>query len=89
MVRTLAAVSFLALAGCLPSDGLRRLEAFDRAAEGESDQVLAAIIKHWCSAPADMIARQAATSPYIAQGMYLMCPPVRSLVDSVNLAIGR
>jgi len=88
MTRALLAIALL-LGACLPSDAVRRVEALDRIAEGESDAVLAAVVKHMCSLPTDMIARQAASSPYMARGMYLICPPVRSLVDSVNLAIGR
>ena len=88
-IRMAAICLLVLLSACLPSDAVRRVEALDRIAEGESDAVLAAVVKHMCSLPTDMIARQAASSPYIAQGMYLICPPVRSLVDSVNLAIGR
>lgn len=87
--RTLCALALLALTGCLPSTTLDRVEALDRVAEGEVDRLVEFNVRRLCSAPTDVLARQAAKSRDIAAGMYLICGPVRSLVDSVNLAIGR
>jgi len=77
----LAAGVALALGGCLPSHGTGWLNAIDSAAEPEVDALVEFMFTHGCRLPPDVVLRNIAGNPDLAQAVYLACPEYRQLAD--------
>ena len=83
-MKSIAYIALLAL--LIASSGCtyyQQGKALEKAAEPYVDQAVDDIVARLCSMPIDIMGRQLDTDDK-ALGAYLLCPPLRDLVDTIN-----